>query len=80
MEDDFMKKIFSVLVKHLPMFAMGLLSYAAWIYTIYKGLTGNSIWFYVTMAIITSGTSIWISLVDKDDLIEDVENLNKEEA
>ena len=80
MEDDFMKKVFKVLGKHLPMFAMGTLSYAAWIYTIYKGLTGNPIWFYATMAMITSGTSIWITLIDKAELIEDMENLNKEEA
>ena len=75
-----MKKVFKVLVEHLPMFAMGTLSYAAWIYTIYKGLAGNPIWFYATMATIASNTSIWITLIDKEGLIEDIENLNKEEA
>ena len=75
-----MKKLFEVLVKHLPMFVIGLLSYAAWIYTIYKGLTGNPIWFYATMATIASNASIGITLIDKEELIEDVENLNKEEA
>lgn len=75
-----MKKIFKVLVKHLALFAMGTLSYAAWLYTIFKGIAGEPIWFYAIMATITSGTSIWITLIDKEELIEDMENLNKEEA
>ena len=75
-----MKKLFKVLVKHLPLFTMGVLSYAAWIYTIIKGLAGNPIWFYAIMASIASNTTIWLTLIDKDGLIEDVENLNEEEA